>query len=153
MLIAFHGKGFEADLVDWTRTRSMEMGMPGQAARVCEPAAEVGQVEVALGPKHKMPMIRHQHEGQDPHRTFIERFRQHAKKRRVVGRFFKQGQARHSAIEDMVNDASRSLSRTSAHAGDGKTLALGCQRKTNEKRPASSFSFSFPFPWRGGPGG
>jgi hypothetical protein len=117
------------------------MGVPALAVRVRQPAAEVSQVVVALRPKDKMPVVGHQHERKNAYRAFGQRFGEHAQEGGIIGRFFKQRQARHSAVEDVVNEATRCLTRAAGHGGEGSLLPLPRQQKTS----CVLFSFSLFF--------
>jgi hypothetical protein len=113
------------------------MGVPAHAVRVRHPAAEGAEIAVVFGPEHEMPMVRHQRKGEDPDGMFLERLGDNAQKRCVVGRFFKQRQSRHGAIEDMVNDAARGLSGTARHGG--MLIRHAVDVKRNELRPLFLF--------------
>ena len=76
-----------------------------------------------------MPMVGHQHKGQNAHRAFVERLGEHARESCIIDRLFKQRQAGYRSIEDMVHDASRGLSRAAGH-GLILDVASAFSRKT-----------------------
>ena len=88
-------------------------------------------------------MLGHEHEGQQPHGALVERFGQHAQQGRVSGRCFQQRPARHRSVEDMVDGATRGLSRTAGHA---RSVFRGRSR-VQKKRAASSFLSEATLTW------
>ena len=131
VVVAFDGEGFEATLVDMTCAGGMVMCVLAHAVRVRQPPAEVTHVVIPLRPKQEMPVIGHQHEGQDPYWVFGNRFGEHALERRVIGGLFKQRQACHGPVKDMVNETTRCMSRTSSHSSNDIAGHWASQGKTS----------------------
>src|SRR5260221_8171815 len=135
MFVGFDRKGLEAALVNMAGTRHVVVSVPAHAVRVRHPAAKVAEIAVVFGPEDKMPMVGHQHKGQNPHGALLQGFGHDAEKRRVIGWLFKQRQPCHGTIEGMVNNATRGLSSTARHGPIVRQSGAPVKRK----RAASPF--------------
>ena len=113
----------------------MIMSVPAHIMRVRQPSAESGEFAVVLGPQDEIQVIRHQHEGKDSHREFVECFSQDAEEGFVISRLLEKRQACQGPIENVVNNAARILSRTPRHGG----IVVQRGNKVKINRGASPF--------------
>jgi len=91
------------------------VGVPALRVGVGQPAQEIGQLTVALGPKGEMPVVRHDTIRQHADGMSLQRHLEHAFESVVVAVFLKKRQARDGPIEAMVHIAARSGPRMAWH--------------------------------------
>lgn len=113
------------------------MRVPAHRVGVREPLHESGQFVIPLGPKDEMPVGGHQAEGQQSRGVCIEGFFQDPEDGVVIGVLAEQGEARHAAVEGVVDIATRGGTRMTRHWGKDTPVRV---RRSTKKRALSPFS-------------
>jgi hypothetical protein len=116
MVVGFHGKRFEAALVQMAAADILIMGVPALGVGQREPVHEIGKLAVMLGPQNHVPVIGHQAIGEQPCvRQACLRFHQHIDERLVIAVLMKKLQLAVAPVENVIDVAAQGVSSWSAH--------------------------------------
>lgn len=116
VLILLNGKRLEPSLVEVAGSLGAVMGVPPHGVRVSQPAEEVRELRVGLGPYDEVPVIWHDRVREDGQPLAGDRFFQNLFEGLVVFGFLEQREPRNSPVQHMKARSGRTNSRSSWHA-------------------------------------
>ena len=91
------------------------MGVPTHGMGMSQPAQELGQFAVLARPNHHVPVIRQNAVGEKTRGMLCHRLDHHAFKRCVILVLLEQRKTGDTTVQNVVNEASGSVTRTSGH--------------------------------------
>ena len=115
VLILLNGKRLESSLVEVAGSFGAVMGVPPHGVRVRQPAEEVRELRVGLGPYDEVPVIRHDRVREEWQPLAGDRFFQNPFEGLVVFGVLEQREPRNSPIEHMKARSGRADTRSSWH--------------------------------------
>lgn len=133
VLIRLDRKRLEAALIDRTGSGGVVRRKPSLRMGDGDPAENFRQFPVMPWPEEEMPVIRHEAVGRDPQAGLSMGFRENLLKSGIVSGRFKQGEAAHSAIQDVVGEIAGSKAGTAWQRST--CIEFDMELSRNDSRP------------------